>query len=500
MSKLNRVTKAFGVSLLWAMAAIALPAQTFTTLVNFNSADGANPFAAGLVQGTDGNLYGVTGGGGANDTCVGGCGTVFKITPSGTLTTLYSFDGGDGASPVGLAQGADGAFYGTTSSGGALNNECNGTTCGTVFRITPSGTLTTLHSFDGTDGNEPLAGLVLGTDGNFYGTTYIGGLGGCEGGCGTVFKITPGGTLTSLYSFRKGDGYSPFTGLVQGTDGDLYGTTLYGGTSDNCRHFTGCGTVFRITPGGTLMKLYTFCSQSNCMDGQFPEGELIQGADGNVYGTTTGGGANDTCMDGCGTVFKITPSGTLTTLHSFDGTDGAVPLAAGLVLGTDGNYYGTTFDGGAGDCEEGCGTVFKLTPSGTLTTLHSFNVNGEDGSQPAAALFQGTDGYFYGTTDLGGTGNACQSGCGTIFSLSVGLKPFVETQPTAGAVGAAVNIPGTNLTGATSVTFNGTSAVFTVISKTLITTSVPTGATTGTVEVIRPNGKGLSNVPFTVLP
>jgi uncharacterized repeat protein (TIGR03803 family) len=264
--------------------------------------DGADS-VAGLVQGTDGNLYGTTQNGGANDACsVVGCGTVFKISPSGTLTTLYSFcsQSGctDGYRPVaGLIQGADGNFYGTTQFGGA-SGACTGG-CGTVFKITPSGTLTTLHSFDGTDGNDLFfAGLIQATDGNLYGATYLGGANGTN--TGTVFKITPSGALTTLYNFcsQSGctDGRYPYGGLVQATDGILYGTTQTGGANG-----TNAGTVFKITPSGTLTTLYSFCAETGCTDGYDPTAALVQATNGNFYGTTTFGGA-----DGDGTVFILT--------------------------------------------------------------------------------------------------------------------------------------------------------------------------------------------------
>ena len=208
---------------------------------------------------------------------------------------------------------------------------------------------------------------------------------------------------------------------------------------------------------------------------------------------------------GGGTIFKISPSGTLTTLYSFCAqsgcADGNVPNA-GLVLATDGNFYGTTYLGGANSCmisgtNYGCGTVFKITPSGTLTTLYSFCAQSgcADGEGPRAGLVQATNGKLYGTTYYGGP-----TGDGTVFSLAVGLGPFVETRPTSGVVGRFVEILGTNLTGATSVTFNGTPATFKVVSRYLITTTVPTGATTGKVEVVTPSGTLSSNVPFRVLP
>jgi uncharacterized repeat protein (TIGR03803 family) len=272
--------------------------------------------------------------------------------------------------------------------------------------------LTTLYSFclDGgincTDGELPEAGLVQSTNGNLYGTTTYGG----ANGDGTVFKISPSGTLTTIYSFCSQsnctDGEVPEAGLVQATDGNLYGTTSEGGAHAASGDAYG-GTVFKITPNGTLTTLYSFCAQSNCTDGDFPEAGLVQATDGDFYGTTAYGGAS-LCYDSCGTVFKITPSGTLTTLHSFDGTDGSESVA-GLVQATDGRFYGTTEFGGA----NGEGTVFKITPGGTLTTLHSFD--GVNGASPFAGLIQATNGKFYGTAVTG-------NGYGTIFSLSVGLK------------------------------------------------------------------------------
>jgi uncharacterized repeat protein (TIGR03803 family) len=499
--KILRIGCAFGGFL---SLVLSLSAQTFTTLHSFEDTDGAYP-NAGLVQATDGNLYGTTGGGGANDG-----GTVFKIAPSGTLTTLYSFCSqsgcSDGANPYAvLVQATDGKLYGTTSSGGTTNN-------GTVFKITPSGTLTTLYSFCSksgcTDGAGPLAGLVQATNGDLYGTTEFYG----AYGYGTVFKITSAGTLTTLHSFAgyPTDGAYPVAGLIQTTNGDLYGTTANGG-ANSCEHggrTLGCGTVFKIAPSGMLTTLYSFCSQSGCTDGQNPDAGLVQATNGDLYGTTFYGGAF--LLNQVGTVFKITPSGTLTTLHSFyctqsGCTDGELPYA-GLVQATDGNFYGTTLDGGVNDyCEfEGltaeCGTVFKITAGGMLTRLYSFCSQGgsncTDGAYPYAALVQATNGNFYGTTDGGGANDD-----GTVFSLSLGLGPFVKTLPTAAQVGAEVGILGTNLTGATNVYFNTTPAQFEVVSPTLILTHVPTGATTGTINVqFRPSHFILfSNIPFYVL-
>jgi len=374
------------VVVLSAASAMVAPAQTLTTIHNFAGKpnDGSIPYAK-LVRGTDGNFYGTTHRGGANDD-----GTVFKMTPSGTVTRLHSFTAqGDGTEPAaGLIQAKDGNFYGTTN--GDTSGSCSAGNCGTVFKITAGGTLTTLHTFrpGQGDGGYPQDALVQASDGNFYGTTYSGGTASC--GCGTVFKITSSGTVTILHSFTGGsEGEQPTAGLVQATDGKLYGTTQYGGSS-------GRGTVFKITTSGTLTTLHSFSGP----DGRNPQGGLVQAADGNFYGTTNGGGTNSN-----GTAFKITSGGTLTTLHSFDGADGNLP-STGVIQGADGNFYGATYNGGANSE----GTIFKMTSTGTLTTLHSFA--GSDGANPDAGLMQTADGSFYGTTTDGGS-----NGDGTVFKL-----------------------------------------------------------------------------------
>jgi len=456
----------YAIFLLYAATAIASPATAFKTLVNFDGTNGATPVYTSLVQGRDGDFYGTTLGGGAN-----GAGTVFKITSAGAVTILYSFcsqpNCTDGVYPyAGIVQASDGNFYGTTYQGGANGD------FGTIYKISPAGVFTSLHSFNLVDGAGPFAALVQATNGNFYGTTAGGG----PNNAGTVFKITPSGTLTTLHTFDGSDGAQPFAALVQATNGDFYGTTPYGGSY---------GTVFRITPSGTLTTLHSF----NLADGSYPNG-LIQASDGNFYGTTYGGGIPNICSgNGCGTIFKITPQGTLTTLHDCDSVDGTNPVAV-LDQGSDGNFYGTTYAGGN---RGSWGTVFEVTPSGTLTTLHSFGLT--DGAQPYGAVAQATSGIFYGTATNGGANND-----GTLFSLAVGLRPFVKTLPDSGKVGAKVVVLGTDLTGTTSVTFHGTPATFTIVSKSEIRTTVPAGATTGKIKVVTPNRTLLSNVPFRVRP
>jgi uncharacterized repeat protein (TIGR03803 family) len=322
-----------------------------------------------------------------------------------TLTTLYSFSGGTNGAylQAGLAQGSDGNFYGTTQEGGTNYH-------GTVFAITPQGTLTTLWQFGSgpTDGSYPYAGLVRGNDGNLYGTTHEGG----TNGFGTVFKITSQGTLSTLWQFGRNsaDGTGPEAGLVQGSDGNFYGTTYRGGLT-NSHYTSGCGTLFKITSQGTLTTLWQF----NGTNGMEPSGALVQGTDGNFYGTTYTGATNN-----CGTVFKITSQGTLTTLWQFgvDQTKGADPL--GIVQGSDGSFYGTSFLGGTNFH----GTVFRITSQGTLTTLWQFGTS--DGNSPYAAdgLVQGSDGSFYGTTYYGGLTNLNSGlGYGVVFKLSVPLNP-----------------------------------------------------------------------------
>ena len=418
-------------------AANALPAQVFTTLYSFCTASGGNcpdgeNLYAGLVQGLDGNLYGTTYQGGTY-----GGGTVFKIGTGGSLTTLYNFCAvsgcADGQFPfAGLTLATTGSFFGTTQGGGA-----NG--YGTVFSITPAGVLTTVYSFCSqsgcADGGYPYAGLFQATNGAFYGTTLIGGHTNGELPEGTAFKITSSGALTTLYEFCQGfstctDGSAPMAGVIQASDGNFYGTTFTGGTKGGWPAGLGDnGTVFQLTPGGRLTTLYSFDNSTSYAYGSWPRAGLVQGSDGNFYGTTNQRGANGNY----GAIFKITTSGSITALYSFCAvsgcTDGANPESP-VIQATDGNYYGTTHLGGANNG----GTVFRITPGGTLTTLYSFCAQAgcADGQYPYAGLFQATDGNLYGTTYQGGA-----AGKGTVFSLSVGLAPFVKMRPASAAAGTA---------------------------------------------------------------
>ena len=417
-------------------------AQTLTTLYSFcsqpNCTDGMTP-PAPLVQATDGDFYGTTG---LNGGSFAGAGTIFKITAGGNLTTLYTFcsqpncsDGFIGVEDAApLVQATDGNFYGATFGGGGCASAGDAKDCGTIFKITSGGALTTLYTFcsqpNCTDGAAP-NGLVQAANGDFYGTTSQGGGAAPPYGAGTVFKITAGGSLTTLYTFCSqpncADGGTPGGSLVRATDGNLYGTTGTSGLTG-----TGPGTFFKITPAGTLTTLGYIAGS--------PTGTLVQATDGNFYGTTAR----------AGTIFKITPAGTLTTLAEV----GGFPYA-GLVQATDGNFYGTTYVGGTVFCggieDNYCGSVFKVTPTGTLTTLYNFcsQPNCADGSYPIAGLIQATNGKLYGTTLAGGANFVPGYGsAGTVFSLDVGLGPLLPSEVATKASGLAYS--------RVSQTFNGT--------------------------------------------
>jgi uncharacterized repeat protein (TIGR03803 family) len=492
-------------------------AQGFEVVHDFGLADGNTPEQTGLIQYINGDLLGTTAYGGLNQQ-----GSIFKLTQSGTLTTIYSFctigtlgECVDASDPGALTLGTNGYIYGTTYYGG-LNDT------GAVFVMSPNGEVDDLFNFfpfhlfrgieqDGS-GAQPVGALVQATDGNLWGVTQYGGV----FGQGAKFEISTNGEFFGgIQSFiclgiPCYHNVEVAAGLVQGADGNFYGTSEEGGNGTFGSSSQFGGSVLEIIPGvGTPSTLYSFCSLSDCTDGQGPMGALVQGANGNFYGTTAYGGTGTACTNedptvlGCGTVFEVTPSGTLTTLYNFctqsGCPDGQNPMA-GLVQGSDGNFYGTTYDGGAGLGDEcPCGTIFEITPSGTLTTLYSFceEEGCPSGGGPVAPLLQYTDGGFYGTTTQGGS---TLSDNGTIFKLHTGLGPFVKTLPTSGAVGAAVNILASDMTGATSVTFNGVSAAFTLKSPTLITTAVPVGATSGPVVVTTPGISFTSNVNFLVTP
>ena len=376
----------------------------FTTLVSFTGTNGAYPGASpycGLTLGADGNFHGTTYQGGSNN-----LGTMFSVTPGGAFTSVVSFNGTNGANPyAALLKGADDKLYGTTFAGGTSN-------WGTIFSIATNGALTNLFSFTGTNypyqGANPGAALVQASDGSFYGTADYGGLTNASyngRGYGTVFQLTANGTVTVPALFGNTNGAHPSGGLILGKDGNFYGTTTWGGQGIS-GSFPGYGTVFKMTPGGTLTNIYSFTGSG---DGGFIYAGLVQGNDGYLYGVAFNGGSS-----GYGTLFKISTNGSYVPLHTFNYVDSGSPYG-GLTEGNDGNIYGTTYGYYAG-----YGSIFSVTPGGAFTNLFFFN--NANGSHPDGVLLQGPDGNFYGTTSQGGA-----NGLGTIFQLSVPLPPVIKT-------------------------------------------------------------------------
>jgi len=472
--------------LLNLMAGTPTRAQTYTVLANFDASQGVGPIS--VVQGRDGNLYGDTYAGGETNCQVYGedigCGTSFQLTPSGQLTLVHKFgcDGCDLAGDfpeTGLILGTDGNFYGMGTLGGGEG--CFSDYCGTIFKLTPTGNATLLYLFcaqqNCPDGSDPNS-LLQAPDGNFYGTT----------GQGTVFKMTPEGNLSVIHTFCQLpnclDGAYP-AGLVLGKNGSFYGTTSGGGAY-------GLGTIFKLTPKGTLKVLHDFHN----FDGNRPIYNMIEAADGSFYGITQQGGSENR-----GTVFKITSEGIFTSLYNFcsqdNCTDGAWPNGT-LTQATDGNFYGTTQSGGDPNCYQGCGTIFKITPKGVETVLHEFD---DTTGSPGQGLFQATNGILYGGVG-GGDENSCGEfySCGTMYSLDVGLGPFVAFVRDSGKVDEVIQILGQGFTGTTGVSLSGISAQFQVVSDTFLKAKVPAGATTGFVTVTTPSVTLSSNKPFRVLP
>ena len=454
--------QALAIIILSLACGIPARAQKFSVLYNFGakSGDPFNPGTTGAIaQGRDGNLYSTAANGGAN-----GYGAAFKITPSGKLTVLYNFDGPHGQTPLGgLTLGTDGYFYGTTWYGGASGN-------GTIFKMTPTGQLTVLYSFTaGSDGFQPSAPPIEGSDGNFYGTAEFGG----EAGNGTVYKVTPSGKFTTLHAFGSSDGALPIAPLVQATDGTFYGTAEIGGGSQNA------GVLFTVKSSGNFSVIALF-DEAN---GTNPYSPLIQASDGNLYGTASTWGSFE-----WGTIYRTTASGDLTVLYNFNGSLGAGNPLAGLIEGTDGKFYGAA----NGDFfTDDYGALFSITSAGTFSLLHTFDSS--HGANPCVTPVQHTSGILYGDTVNGGTAND-----GTFYSLRIGLKPFVSLLPYSGNVGKTIEFLGQGFKGTTAVSFNGTAARFTVKSSTYLTAIVPSGAGTGFVTVTTPSGTLKSNRKFRV--
>jgi len=471
----KRFAGLFGmVSFALLLATTGANAQTLETLHNFlgsNNGDGALPYA-GLIQASDGNLYGTTSAGGAYD-----YGTVFKMSTAGTLIWTYSLPASgtsDGYDPrAGLIQANDGNLYGTAPVGGTYGY-------GTVFQITPSGALTTLYSFtNGTDGSHPFASLVQASDGYLYGTTsgaaYYPG-----NGYGTVFKMTTSGTLIWTYPFHYSDGGYPYAGLIQASDGNLYGTTEQGGVQTG-----NYGTIFQITPSGILTSLYSFGGS----DGAYLFASLIQASDGYLYGVTHQGG-----LSNYGTIFQIPigTSGALTTVYSFSGGDGSYPDAS-LIQASDGNLYGTTVGDSANNPY---GMVFQIPigTSGTPTT--KFHFHQIDGQFPRASLIQASDGNLYGTTFQSA------SGYGTVFRLSgiytvPALSSVSPASRNAAGPDFTLTVKGASFQPFSTVNWNGAPLATTYVSATELKAAVPAALITSpgkaSLTVVTGAGGGTSN-------
>lgn len=378
------VTKS--VMLIFALALLSLSlagmpsafAQTETVLYTFtNGTDGSYP--SSLVLDSDGNLYGTTSNGGTNF-----YGNVFKISPTGAFTNLYSFGEYAGNPFAGLAIDGQGNLYGTTFDNG-----------GTVFKLTPSGSLTTLHTFTcQTDGCNPDATLTLDAQGNLYGTTSSGG----TNYYGVVFKLTPAGTYSVLYNFTVGSLYDT-SSVVADQEGNVYGTTGNAGVS-------GFGSVFKLTPTGTESTLHSFSPAGR--DGFYPYAGVVLDASGNLWGTATNGGTV-----GAGLLFEVSSTGKETKVHNFAGGADGISPNSGLVFDGSGNLYGTTSYGGTFDL----GTVFEVTSAGVEKILHSFAFNRKDGTFPNVGVVLDKNGNIYGSTYQGGNSAACLGGCGVVYKI-----------------------------------------------------------------------------------
>ena len=436
-----------------AGAAIRAQAQTFTDLHDFNSSAG-DPYNFLLTkpaQGRDGNFYAESNSGGT------GNGTLAKMTPRGTVSVILSFNGTDGSNALGgVTLGTDGNLYGETWNGGTSNQ-------GITFKVTPAGVETALHNFiNAGDGVNPANALVLGTDGNFYGTTNT--------APDTIYKVSSSGVFKTLHTLSTADGTSGGQ-LSQGSDGNFYGGMNAGGAN-------GYGTLFKMTPSGTFTVLHNFTGA----DGTIAAPGMVEAANGTFYGAGEGGGASN-----AGVVFKITSTGTYTLLHSLNGTsDGKQPSV--LTLATDGNFYGVTVQGGSASC----GTIFKLTAAGVFSVLHNFD--NTHGCNAAQYLTESTNGLLYGVTTKGGA-----HGNGIFFSFDVGLKPFVSLMTTSGKVGSKVGILGQGFSSSSVVKFNGVKATTVTRSgTTFVWATVPAGATDGKVTVTTGSTKLTSPQTFIV--
>jgi uncharacterized repeat protein (TIGR03803 family) len=420
---------------------IATDGTAYTTLHSFTPGiTGYLPYTA-PIQGLDGNFYGTT----AYGHTTGLTGSVYKMTPTGVLTTLYEFDKSHGVLPLALMQATDGNFYGTTETGGT--GICNAQ-CGVIFKMTPAGQLVWVHNFTNTDGNHPYGPIIQASDGNFYGTTRSGG----SSGEGVVYKITPAGVYTVLFNFNAtaGSGTNPVAGVVQATDGKLYGAAITA--------LAGHGILYQISSAGTYTTLYTFTPTT----GQLPFVSLIQNTNGILYGDTYGGGTGSLCH--CGVAYSLNRG-----LH---------PFAA--LLTTSGK----------------AGQVIQILGNGlTGTTSVKFGTG-------SASFTVVSDTYMIAVVPATGTTGAVTVATPSGFRVSsknFRILPVISNfSPTSGPAGSQVAITGTGLTQTTKVTFGGVAATNFTKSATKVTATVPTGAVTGKIGITTTGGTATSATVFTV--
>jgi uncharacterized repeat protein (TIGR03803 family) len=454
--KTFRLSRYLSIAALVATAALA-NAQIYTELYNFDCVkNGCNPNSPALFsQGQDGNLYGTL------PTQIFGNGTVDCFTPGGVFTTLFNFGPTNYVPQSGLTLGFDGNFYGTASVGGPGRN-------GVVFKLS-GGTVTELYDFtNGADGAYPWAPPIQAPDGNIYGVTFNGTT------PGTAYRITPSGAFSVIANLPS----KTVAPLILGVDGNLYGTTQYGGTFNR-------GTVFQLTKAGKLKIIYNFDAATH---GGIPIGPLMQGVDGKFYGTNTAGGTL-----GQGVVYSVTTGGAYKVLHNFQNTTDGTNSTSGLVQGSNKFLYGLTAAGGANSY----GTLFKINTTGTtFTVLHNFDK--ASGASPAATPTLHTSGIIYGVTQTGGPINSAD---GVVYSFDDGLRPFASLVVIwSGKVGTSVGILGQGFSTATGVKFGTGPGNYTIVSDTFMTASVAPGATTGNVTVLEPGGNLVTPQVFKVTP
>ena len=437
-------------------------AQTFSVIHYFGSQPGDPDNAYGIIAQSRGGAMITT----SPDNFSDNIGKAFRISTGGSLEVLHQFANAEGLLPFsGLTLARDGYYYGTTKTGGVYG-------LGTIFKMSADGTVNKLYDFTGgSDGENPESAPIESAEGDLYGTSL-----GSLPHYGAVYKITKDGNFTLLHAFNDADGRNAFGQLVQGTDNYFYGTTMDGGAHNN-------GTIFRINRSGDFKVLWNFWSTK----GAKPSHGVIQANDGNFYGVTRQGGSSH-----LGVLFRMKPDGTVTVLHTFTGaTDGGNPVGA-LLQGTDGNLYGTNTIGGQAN-GDGFGVLFRSTLAGALVPLYAFNV--QSGADSYGPLLQHTNGKIYGETTDGGA-----FGKGGFFRLDAGLRPFVTYLHTYGRAGAVVQILGQGFTDTNEVFFNGTPATFKLVYPTFIKATVPDGATTGPITVTTANGTLTSNKIFIVHP